>query len=152
MTGLHRPGCLMAVPEFRAIAPATRAELAAAMREERFAAGETVLTEGQFADRLFVLCEGVVEVVQSEMPGRRQRLGRGALLGELAFFTAESRTASVRAVTDCLLLSLAYPNFREFLLANPEAALRLAERLAHKLHALEAELAEARQASGSPLR
>ena len=145
MRGLGRLAALSATPEFAGLAPANRAVLAAAMREERFAAGETVVAEGEFADRLFVLCEGEVEIVQREMPERRQRLGRGALLGELAFFGDRTRTATVLAVADCVFLSLSYTTFREFLLANPESALHLAERIAHKLSAVEAELTAALQ-------
>ena len=141
-----RLSALMSVAEFQGVAPPQRATLAAAMREERFLAGATIVAEGEFADRLFVLCAGTVEISQRETPGRIQRLGRGALIGELAFFAHGARTATVSAATDCELLSLPFANFREFLLANPESALKLCERLARKLLATEAELAGARQA------
>jgi len=142
-----RLSALMVVAEFEGVAPPQRATLAAAMREERFLAGTTIVAEGESADRLFALSAGTVEITQLETPGRIQKLGRGALIGELAFFTDGARTATVSAATECELLSLPFANFREFLLANPESALKLCQRLARKLLATEAELAAARQAS-----
>ena len=82
-----RLSALMSVAEFEGVAPPQRATLAAAMREERFLAGTTIVAEGESADRLFALSAGTVEITQLETPGRIQRLGRGALIGELAFFT-----------------------------------------------------------------
>lgn len=139
----ERIATLAAVAEFRGIAPQALAMLAAAMREERFAKGETVIAAGEAGDRVFVLCQGELEVTQPELAGRVQRLARGALLGELAFFAGKTRTATVRAATDSVLLSLPYANFRDFLLTHPESALVLAERLARKLLNVEEELAAA---------
>jgi CRP-like cAMP-binding protein len=149
MTPEERVNCLMAVAEFRGIPPHTRATLAAAMREEFFAAGKTIIETGELADRMFVLCEGELEVSRPGLPGRPQRLDRGALLGELAFFAEGNRTATVRAATDCVLLSLPYPNFRDFLIAHPESALILAGRIARKLLHAEEELAAAARDTGS---
>jgi CRP-like cAMP-binding protein len=135
MTPDQRLSSLMAVAEFSPIAAPALAALAAAMREEFFSAGETLVFIGEPADRLFVLCEGELSV---EAPGGARRgLHKGALLGELGFLIDSQRTATVRASRDSVLLSLPYLNFRNFLLANPESALILAERLARQIYALE---------------
>jgi CRP-like cAMP-binding protein len=138
---------LMAVPEFRGVSTQARAMMAAAMREEFFAEGETLIAAGEHGDRVFVLCEGALEVVQSPMPGVVRRLARGALLGELAFFADDVRTATVRATADCVLLSLGYENFRAVLLKYPEIALILAGRIVRTLRAAETALAQARNAA-----
>lgn len=150
MTPDERMSSLMAVAEFRGIAPHTRATLAAAMREEKFAKGEIVVASGEIADRVFVLCQGELQVSQPENPGRVQTLTRGALIGELAFFAERTRTATVKAATDCLLLSLPYANFRDFLIAHPESALTLAGRIVRKLRNVEDELAAATSAARHP--
>lgn len=134
---------LAVVAEFRGIAPQALAMLAAAMREERFVKGEMIIAAGEVGDRVFVLCQGELEVTQPELAGRVQRLGRGALLGELAFFAGKTRTATVRAAADSVLLSLPYTNFRDFLLTHPESSLILTERLVRKLLNAEEELAAA---------
>ena len=140
-----RLSALAAVPEFRDLAPALRSSLAAAMREEIFDAGETVMQAGEPADRVFVLCEGTLEVTQPGRAGVVRQLERGTLLGELAFFTDEVRTATVRAATHAVLLSLPFENFRAFLLAHPEGALRLAGRVVRALREAEAELIAAQR-------
>lgn len=148
MTLEERLHALVVVPEFRDLPAEARVTLASAMREEFFAAGETVVAAGEAADRVFVLCDGLLEVTQAGRAGIVRRLERGALLGELAFFADEVRTATVRAATDGTLLSLPFENFRAFLLSYPEGALVLAGRIVRTLRALEAEIAKA--ADGSP--
>ena len=69
MTFEQRYDALAAVPELSAIPAQARATLAASMRQERFAAGETVIAIGDRADRVFVLCEGMLD----RHPGRPGR-------------------------------------------------------------------------------
>lgn len=139
---------LSAVAEFSGLAPDACATLAAAMREETFKNNQTIVEAGDVADRILVLCEGEVEVSQPDIPGRLGRLSHGALIGEIAFLAAGARTATLRAKTDCALLSLPYPNFRDYLLMHPESALVLARGVVRKLLAAEHELATARKARG----
>lgn len=141
MTLEERLRALVEVPEFRDMLHDDRAVLAAAMREEFFAAGETVVEAGEHADRVFVLCDGQLVVTQPGRAGVVRMLERGTLMGELAFFEGEVRTATVRAGTDAVLLSLPFENFRAFLLAHPGSALVLAARVVRVLRVLEAEIA-----------
>jgi CRP-like cAMP-binding protein len=141
MTLEERLRALIEVPEFRDMAADSRAVLAAAMREEFFAAGETVIEAGEHADRVFVLCEGNLAVTLPGRTGVVRTLERGTLLGELAFFEDAVRTATVRAGIDSVLLSLPFENFRAFLIAHPGSALILAGRIVRVLRALEADVA-----------
>ena len=141
MTLEERLRALIEVPEFRDMAADSRAVLAAAMREEFFAAGETVVEAGEHADRVFVLCEGTLAVTLPGLAGVVRTLERGALLGELAFFENDVRTATVRAGVDAVLLSLPFENFRAFLIAHPSSTLILAGRIVRALRSLEATVA-----------
>ena len=145
MTLEERLSALVAVPEFRKLPPGARATLAAAMQEEAYHPGETVVAAGERADRVFVLCTGLLEVTLAGRAEVVRRLERGALLGELAFFAGEVRTATVRAAETSVLLSLPFENFRAFLLANPEGALILTARIVRTLRELEAEMAALRR-------
>ena len=140
MTREQRFRALAAVPEFRAIAADALSALAAGMREERFAAGEVVILANEAADRVFVLCEGLLEVTHEALILRR--LEPGALLGELAFFAGTARTATVRAVEPCAMLSLHFDNFRAFLLRYPEIMLILTGRIVRSLLEVERRLAD----------
>jgi CRP-like cAMP-binding protein len=133
MTLEERLHALALVPEFRDLPPDARGALAAAMRAETFRAGEIVTAVGEPADRVFVLCAGSLDVMGDS--GVKRRLEPGTLLGEIAFFADELRTATVLAATDCELLSLPFANFRAFLLTNPEAALILTGRIVRMLRA-----------------
>ena len=141
MTFEQRYDALAAVPELSAIPAQARATLAASMRQERFAAGETVIAIGDRADRVFVLCEGVLDVVQEGRAEPLRQLQPGALLGELAFFADSGRTATVRAVEPCVMLSLPYENFRAFLFRYPESLFLLTKRIVQALRDAEAALA-----------
>jgi CRP-like cAMP-binding protein len=141
MTLEERLRALIQVAEFRDMAADDRAVLASAMHEEFFTAGETLVEAGEHADRVFVLCEGRLVVTLPERAGIVRMLEPGTLLGELAFFEDEVRTATVRADTDAVLLSLPFENFRAFLLAYPGSALILAGRIVRALRRLEAEVA-----------
>ena len=150
MTLEERLRALAVVPEFRKMPAEASAALAAAMHEEHLAAGEIVVSEGERADRVFVLCQGELEVMQVGRLGIVRRLGAGALLGELAFFSDEVRTATVRVASDCVLLSLPFENFRAFLLANPQSLLIFAGRIVGVLRSTEAELVAARSGPERP--
>ena len=66
-------------------------------------AGATILAEGEEADHVVLVLDGLVEV---EAPGTELvRLGPGTVLGERASLEHGRRTATVRAVTNCRIVS-----------------------------------------------
>jgi hypothetical protein len=66
-------------------------------------AGTAIMTEGEAADHIVLVLDGLVEV---EVGGTElARLGPGAVLGERASLEQGRRTATVRAVTDCRIVS-----------------------------------------------
>src|SRR6266480_3550125 len=66
-------------------------------------AGTAIMTEGEAADHIVLVLDGLVEV---EAGGTElARLGPGAVLGERASLEEGRRTATVRAVTDCRIVS-----------------------------------------------
>jgi hypothetical protein len=68
-------------------------------------AGKTIMAEGEAADGIVLVLDGLVEV---EADGTAlARLGPGAVLGERASLERGRRTATVRALTDCRIVS--YP-------------------------------------------
>ena len=66
-------------------------------------AGATIIAEGEAADDIILVLDGLVDV---EANGAAlARLGPGAVLGERASLEQGRRTATVRAVTDCRVVS-----------------------------------------------
>ena len=137
MTLEQRYAALLSVPEFQDLPADALATLAAGMREEHYQGGETVIVAGELADRVFVLCGGMLDVTQPGRDGVLRRLGPGTLLGELAFFAETPRTATVQAAVPSILLSLGFENFRAFLLRHPTSLLILTGRIVRTLRELE---------------
>ena len=72
-------------------------------RAAKVRAGTTVIAEGEAADDIVLLLDGLVQV---EANGTElARLGPGSILGERASVELGRRTATVRAVTDCRVVS-----------------------------------------------
>lgn len=71
--------------------------LAGGLEPLSFAAGETIMREGEPGDRFVVIESGEVEVSAEGRP--MTRLGRGAGLGEISLLRRSPRTATVTALT-----------------------------------------------------
>ncbi len=79
-------------------------------RVKRFNAGETIIAEGEPSDEMYIVEEGLVEVLVSEMalpdvagPSELTpvvQLGRGQVFGEMALVDRGARSATVRCVED----------------------------------------------------
>jgi predicted acylesterase/phospholipase RssA/CRP-like cAMP-binding protein len=70
-------------------------QTAAAMEISHFAAGETLVRQGDYGDSLFVVLTG--SVVVSASSGLRATLGPGSILGELALAAGYPRSATIQA-------------------------------------------------------
>lgn len=78
--------------------PNCRARLRGIGRPERFARGSTVITRGDVESHLFVVEDGLLEVVQPS--GARIALGAGDLVGEMAFLDNSPRRTDVVAASE----------------------------------------------------
>ena len=76
---------------------------------ERRAAGEYLFSEGDKGESLYFVGSGTVVVVLQK-PNQQEQILRkykaGAILGEMAIYTGENRTASVRIEKDSTLFRL----------------------------------------------
>jgi CRP-like cAMP-binding protein len=108
VTELTRVGLLAGLPG------ETLAELADRMRREEVPAGTVLLREGEPGDRFFVLLSGIAAVSQTSMGGRSV-LRAGEYFGEVALAMGISRTATVTAMTPCVVASCDEATFEELL-------------------------------------
>ena len=100
--------------------PAPTIELVARELEPvAVSAGTRVITEGEPGDRYFAVADGELDITRGG--GQLLRIGRGDGFGEVALVRDVPRTASVTAVTDCLLYSLDGDVFMETVTANASA-------------------------------
>ena len=83
-----------------------------------YADGDTIVAEGDAADRFFVIAKGEVTVTRRTPEGEEialATLGPGQFFGEVGILAETRRTATVRAVGDVELLALSWKEFQETL-------------------------------------
>lgn len=100
-----------------------------------FPKNAVLINEGDTADSLFIVLSGRVKVFASNAAGREIVLsffGPGEYVGEMSL-DGSPRSASVMTTepTSCAIVTRA--SFREFLLANPDFALHLIEKLIQRV-------------------
>lgn len=124
-------------PLFSGVPSAELAVLAEMMRTEYLRADEILFQAGEFSDSVYVVVAGALNVFLPNDPLPIRALSPGDLLGEYGLLANLTRTATVRASTDAVLLSLDYPRFRAFLLRFPEATLVMLKTAVARLVAAE---------------
>jgi serine phosphatase RsbU (regulator of sigma subunit) len=114
--------------------------------------GSTLFHQGEHADAMYLVESGELAVILEVEPGVRapvRHFGPGQLLGEVALYHSEPRTATVEAVGDARLWRLSAARLRELETSHPEMALAmhryvaatLAERVSFSTHELKEPLA-----------
>ena len=114
--------------------------LARGMRQVRFAAGESIMRQGEAGDSLFLISRGdvVVSLGASGMNQSVTTLGPGSFFGEMSLVTGEPRAATCAARTDVIGYVIDHATFRQVLTRRP----RLAEQLSTLLASRQATLHE----------
>ena len=115
--------------------PETLRAIAATGVIRTFPKNTVLINEGDVGDALYVVLSGRVKVFASNEAGREFIIdfhGPGEYVGEMSLDGAP-RSASVITVepTTCAVVNRAH--FRDFILAHPDFALHLIERLIHRL-------------------
>jgi len=111
---LERLGMFAAAPQ------AVLERLAAASTEATFPAGTAIVREGDAADALYVLLDGAAEVTahgEGSIRGERtlRTMTAGSYFGEIGLLEGIPRTATVTAVTPCIVASCDQETFTELL-------------------------------------
>jgi CRP-like cAMP-binding protein len=96
----------------------------------RFAAGETILKQGDVGGGLFIILSGEAGV---EAGGAVHTLGPGDFVGEMALLARRPRSATVTAQTDVEALTVEAMHFKPFLIKNPSVAVSILERVVGRL-------------------
>lgn len=111
---------------FAPLDPRTTEQLARSLNEVRFVAGDVLVREGEEADRFFVVESGRVEVTQAD-PVRGDRVlrteGPGEYFGEIGLLRDVPRTATITALEDTVVLTLARDDFLRAVSGHRESSL-----------------------------
>lgn len=107
------------------------AEVAAALPEVEFKAGEVILAKGETSSALYLIVEG--QVRRHDGPQELASLGENDLFGELTILNPIPQSATVTALRATRLLRLEQEPLRELLEDHSEVAWRIMQRLAQRL-------------------
>jgi len=100
-----------------------------------FARNTVLINEGDVGDALYVILSGRVKVYSSNEAGREFVIdfhGAGEYVGEMTL-DGEARSASVMTVEPTTCAVIIRAQFRDFILAHPDFAMHLIDRLIHRL-------------------
>ncbi len=134
MIELPEPTVLDGVEMFAHLRPEDRARLVAELDTLSLRRGEELVRQGDPADALFVVLTGRFSVTVAGRSEPLAELGPGQPIGEIAFITGGTRTATVTALRDSLVVKLARAQFDALSDQHPAIlrmlTLALAQRLA----------------------
>jgi len=112
------------------------ARVAGKLEEQQYPAGQDIVKQGDEGDALYVVQSGAVEVTLENGTARPESLamlGAGDCFGEMALFTGQKRSATVRAFVDSAILKLSQENWDELLRKYPSLALHFCKVLSSRL-------------------
>ncbi|MEI9981878.1 MAG: mechanosensitive ion channel family protein [Aliidongia sp.] len=139
---IDRAAILHRVPLFRPFGAEAFALLERGAVQRNLPVGAEIVREGDEGRSLFVVVAGLFEVLRIASAGetRLARLGAGDVFGEMSLLTGAPRSATVRAMTDAVVLEIAKDTLDPVLALQPEAVEEMsrlqAERGANNLNAL----------------
>jgi serine phosphatase RsbU (regulator of sigma subunit) len=110
-------------------------ELAEAARQKRFRSGQVILQEGSSGRELYLVLEGLVEVVklyegEEVLLARR---GPGDFFGEMGLIEERPRFATIRALKPTRLMEISEPDLRSVLARKPVLLYQAARVLSSRL-------------------
>lgn len=90
--------------------------LAPFVEPRHVSAGENLVLEGEPARDVFVVAEGVLDVIAHDLQSGKEivigKIEAGDVVGEVAVFDEQPRSATVRARTDCKVFTIAFHDLR----------------------------------------
>ena len=112
--------------------------LSAHATEQTFQKHAVIVNEGDQSNAIFIILSGRVKVILRNDEGREMVinvLGPGEYFGEMVIDEGP-RSASVETLEQCRFLIITKADFKALVTANPDFALKLINRLMHRVRAL----------------
>lgn len=138
-------GALQPVPLFGVLTATQLEQIASHARLQRFAEGETLVSEGDPGDSLFIIKSGGAGVYVHNGEGQPipvAERGAGEYFGEMSLLTGAPRSASVIAARDMEVVVIDRHAFTHVLAADPTILEALLDALDQRRSATESRLAE----------
>ena len=112
------------------------AALKAQLEWVEVAAGQTLMAQGDPGDSMYLSVSGRLRAYVRDEDGVEhmvREMARGQVIGEMALYTDEPRSATVVAIRDSVLVRLGKPQFHELLRGSVQASIALTRQLIRRL-------------------
>ena len=126
---------LQRVPLFQGLNSRQLGKLAERFVERKYAAGQSMVTQGQGGEGFFIIVSGKAEAIRVRADGDRvvvNTFGPTAFFGEMALLDDGLRTATVQAVEACGCLVLTRWDFLGILKEDADMAVTVLQELARR--------------------
>ena len=104
--------------------------------------GEIIIKQGESGNCMYVIQSGQVEVLRAK-DGKEVQLAirkTGDFFGEMALFSREVRSATIRALGDARVLTVDRKNLLNSIQKDPSLAFRIIETLSKRIRDLSEEI------------
>ena len=109
----------------------------AVCHQRSYPAKSTIIHAGDVGDSLYFIVEGSVTVYVEDDDGHEiivSYLNKGEFFGEMGLFKGQdTRSANIRAKTQCKLVEISYSRFHQFSVKHPGVLLELCSQLTDRL-------------------
>ena len=104
--------------------------------------GEIIIKQNESGNCMYVIQSGEVEVLRDNNGGQVQLAVRktGDFFGEMALFSKEVRSATIRTLGDARILTVDRKNLLQSIQKDPSLAFRIIETLSKRLRDLSEEI------------
>ncbi len=109
--------------------------------------GEILFSQGDVGDCLYVVQDGQLEIIvdRDGTPTVVRVAGKDELIGEMAVFQKETRSATVRARGEARVLTLDKKNFLRRINEDPSLAFRIIETMSRRVRELSQQVVELKE-------
>ena len=116
-----------------------------------YADRECIIRQGEVGECMYVVQMGKVEVVrkEGEFEVSLAVLEEGDFFGEMALFEQEVRSATVRAMGECQVLTVDKKTLLGRVQEDPSLAFNILRTMSHRIRKLNGELVRARNRAGT---
>ncbi|MGS0757827.1 cyclic nucleotide-binding domain-containing protein, partial [Roseateles sp. GG27B] len=100
------------------------------------AAGQTLMTQGDAGDAMYLLVSGRLRTyIANDLGDQRavREIGRGQIVGEMSLFTDEPRSATLVAIRDSVLVRLGKDQFKQLLSVSGQISIALTQQIIKRL-------------------
>jgi HEAT repeat protein len=126
---------LKSVPLFEGLSLDDLLSVDAALGQEEYLSGETIVRQGEAGTTLFLLAKGNASVRLGADAGGKEvaQLSPGDFFGEMSLFDDQPRSATVVALNDATLLTLERDRFSTLVLQRPDVLLQICKMFGSRL-------------------